>query len=118
MTTDDKVEKMRDQFNMDIKCIYKTITKIKVNLGILMDSVKKLNTYTHERIHKLLNTDKGIEVILIRMQERINSITADQKNRKDITKEWKNRTIDAFFRIFSSTILILIGMAFEGHWFR
>ena len=114
---DDKVEKMRDQFKKDLTGMYKTITNITVNLGVVMESVKKLNVYTHERIHELLNTDKGIELILVQLQERLKILNDDKESKKDITQEWKKRAIDAFFRMSSSIILILIGMAFEGHWF-
>lgn len=113
-----EVRDLKKTVAFELKDIYKSIANFKVSIGILMDTVEKLNEYTHTRIHKLTNTDQGIEMVLVQIKERFTAIEKALKAFDDLSNSVKKRCIDFFFKIISTTALIFIGMIIKSHWFK
>jgi hypothetical protein len=115
MKAEQKVDDLSKEVRFELKDIYKVIANFKANVGILNDTVEKLNIYTHDRIHDLLNTDKGIELTLVQIQERMNMFDDFKKSVNDMSTDIRKKVIDFVFRICSGGTLIIIGMLLKGH---
>lgn len=118
MTLVKKVEALEKTVKDELKEIYKSVMGFKVNIDILMDTVEKLNKYTHDRIHYLTSTDVGVERILIRLQDGYKTMQDDIKAIKDFGSDMRKRVFDSFFRVVTSTVVIFISMVIGGHWLK
>jgi len=123
--TEQKVDKLESEMRSEIKSFYKAITSVKekitylnANINHLVDNVKKLNDYTHERIHYLLNTDKGVELKLTEVSERLNTLEDFKKSTNESSNNLRAKTIDYTFKLFSGILFIILGMLLKGYAFH
>lgn len=114
--TEQQINKLEAETKADIKSIYKNITILKEavagirpNLNILFESVKQVNEYTHERIHYLLNTDKGVELKLKELATKISTLETFKKTQVETALTWRFKIVDFTFKILFGGFFIFIG---------
>lgn len=118
MSLNKKVDELKDKVEIDLRKNYKSIVDFRSKIDILMDTVEKLNEYTHKRIHYLTNTDRGVELVLMQLQEGYKKMQQDIKSIKDFGNDIKKRCIDAFFRILPSFTMTIIALIIGSHWLK
>lgn len=119
---EDKLDKLAVEMRSELKSVYSSITYIskkmvafKVNMDVLIESVKKLNDYSHERIHYLLNTDKGVELQLKGLSDKIDGLEKFKEKQLESAAKWRFKFADFLFKTLSGIFFIIIGIVIKSH---